>query len=94
MKNQHMAKKPPGAIGTATATNPRGVPSLADYPLLVHAPKQHGEGIRTEDVGASVDEIAAAYAKKKDAKKIAEQFGTTAAHVEQAVKYAKGTKGG
>ncbi len=67
--------------------------SLRNFPLLVHAPDQHGPGVRTEDHGVAVDEIAKAAATVKDHKTLAERFKTSPDHVQQALKYAAAAKG-
>jgi hypothetical protein len=66
-----------------------GAVRLDGYPLLVYAPAQHGEGIRTEDVGASVAEICLALAETPDVAAVAVKFRTTPEHVEQALAYAQ-----
>jgi hypothetical protein len=65
-----------------------GAVRLDGYPLLAHAPAQWGPGVRTEDVGASVAEIAVAAAESPDHDALAARFGTTPAHIAEAVRYA------
>ncbi len=67
-----------------TVTHKDG-PRLDGFPLLAHSPAQWGEGVRTEDRGIPVAEIAAAHAG--DFAATAAKFGTTEAHVRQAVAY-------
>ncbi len=64
-----------------------GVERLDRWPLLVHAPSQWGPGVRTEDHGIPVEDLAAAVAESPDYARIAHAFGTTADHVAQAVDY-------
>lgn len=71
----------------ATAKKPGGV-DLSGYPLLVYAPSQHGPGVRTEDIGVPVADIAAKAAEIPDYARLAGHFKTTPAHVEQAIAYA------
>jgi hypothetical protein len=58
------------------------------YPLLVYAPLQWGPGIRTEDNGTLVHDIAVASSTVTDYDALARQFGTTGEHVRQAIAYA------
>jgi hypothetical protein len=74
--------------GTATVLAKPGAVKLDDYPLLVYAPRQHGDGIRTEDSGAAVAEIATAAAETPDLAALAARFGTTTNHVVDAIRYA------
>jgi uncharacterized protein (DUF433 family) len=62
--------------------------SVLDYPLLVYAPNQHGPGIRTEDKGIAVADIVNKAAEMPDYNQLAEHFGTTPDHIEQAIAYA------
>ncbi len=64
-----------------------GVERLDRWPLLVHAPSQWGPGVRTEDHGIAVEDIAAAVSQTPDYARIAEALGTTPDHVAQAVDY-------
>jgi uncharacterized protein (DUF433 family) len=68
-------------------THVPGAIRLDGFPLLVHAPAQHGPGIRTEDRGIPVADIVAAAAEQSDHDALAEHFETTAAHVRQALAY-------
>jgi len=58
------------------------------YPLLVYAPLQWGPGIRTEDVGALVYDIAVASSTVIDYDVLAAKFATTGEHIRQAIAYA------
>lgn len=68
-----------------------GAVKLDGYPLLVFAPIEHGPGIRTEDNGTLVSDIATAAAESPDFGQLAAKFGTTEAHVADALKYAVAT---
>lgn len=65
-----------------------GAVRLDDYPHLVYAPEQHGRGIRLEDTGVAVADIAAAFAVTPSCEAVASQFNTTADHVAEAIRYA------
>lgn len=68
-----------------------GAVKLDGYPLLTFAPLQHGAGIRTEDNGTPVADIAVAAVQTPDLATLAAKFGTSAAHVADALKYAVAT---
>ena len=72
----------------AEVTHKPGAVRLDGYPLLVYAPAQHGPGIRTEDNGTPVADIAVAAAETPDYNVLARKFKTTPEHVEQAIRYA------
>ena len=74
--------------GTAAVLHAPGAVRLDDYPHLVFAPLQHGPGIRTEDNGTAVADIAAAAAETPDYAALAARFRTTADHVADAIRYA------
>lgn len=78
--------------GTATVLHKPGAVKLDGFPLLAFAPSQHGPGIRTEDKGVPVADIATEYAVNPDAEAVAAKFGTTAAHVAEAIRYAAAVK--
>jgi hypothetical protein len=63
-------------------------PPLEGFPLLVYAPSQWGEEIHTEDGKVSVPDAAAAFTESFDTNAVAAKFGTTAAHIADALKYA------
>jgi uncharacterized protein (DUF433 family) len=65
-----------------------GAVRLDGYPRLVFAPMEHGPGIRTEDNGTPVADIAAAVAETPDYEALAAKFQTTPEHVAEAVRYA------
>lgn len=65
-----------------------GVLRLDGYPLLVYAPKQWGQGIRTEDRGIMVSDIIVKLSEIPDYRKVATYFQTTEDHIRQAVQYA------
>jgi hypothetical protein len=71
-----------------------GAIRLDNYPLLVYAPTQWGEGIRTEDVGASVEDICLALSEGQGVHDVAKRFETTPAHVVQAAVYARAASEG
>jgi hypothetical protein len=64
---------------------------LKGFPLLVYAPTQYGEGVRTEDNGTPVEAIVAIAAESAvaDPDALAGLFGTTRAHIKQALHYAR-----
>lgn len=66
-------------------------PDLTGYPLLVYAPSQHGPGVRLNDNLALVTDIADAYAMESSIHGLAHLFGTTEAHIRQALAYAAAT---
>lgn len=72
----------------AHVTHKPGAVKLDGFPLLVYAPVQHGDGIRTEDVGATVHDICAKLVELPDLDQVAAHFRTTAEHVRQAAAYA------
>jgi len=78
-------------IGSVECVARPGAVSLDAFPLLAFAPEQYGAGIRTEDKGVSVADIATAYATNPDANAIAAQFATSAAHIADAIRYAIAT---
>ncbi len=87
-----------GTLIHASVEHRPGAIRLDGFPLLTHAPEQWGEGVRTEDNGTPVDAIFAAYHRAPEIdqfESIAVRFGTTEAHVRQAVAYtiANGTRG-
>lgn len=73
-----------GSLLQATVAHAGG-PRLDGFPLLACSPEQWGPGVRTEDRGIPVEEIAAAHAG--DFMATAARFGTTEGHVRQAVAY-------
>jgi uncharacterized protein (DUF433 family) len=75
--------------GTAEVLHKPGAVKLDGFPLLAYAPAQHGPGVRTEDVGASVADIATEYAVNPSVGAVAAKYGTTEAHVVDALKYAE-----
>lgn len=75
--------------GTAEVLHKPGAVRLDAYPLLAYAPTQHGAGVRTEDKGVAVADIATEYAVNPSVDAVAEKFGTTPAHVVDALKYAE-----
>lgn len=76
------------SVGVNVTHKPGADLSIHDYPLLVHAPGQHGPGVRTEDNGTPVADIVGKAAEMPDYDQLAEHFKTSRAHVEQAVAYA------
>jgi hypothetical protein len=72
----------------ATVLHKPGAVLLTGYPLLVYAPMQHGPGIRTENNGVPVADIAAEVAVNPDYVAVAAKFAVTVGHVEQAVDFA------
>jgi hypothetical protein len=68
-----------------TVTHADG-PRLDGFPLLAYAPDYWGPGVRTEDNGSPVAEIAAAHTG--DFATTAKRFKTTERHVRQAIAYA------
>ncbi len=77
-----------------TVTRPPGGLDLTPWPLLVCAPAVWGEGIRLEDNGTSVKDIADAAGSHPiidvlTLTELANRFGTTNAHIEQALRYAQ-----
>jgi hypothetical protein len=78
--------------GTATCLHKPGVELLAGYPLLVFAPLQYGPGIRTENNGTPVSAIVDELAMGLSYEAVAEKYGVSPAHIEDAVRYA--TKAG
>jgi hypothetical protein len=88
------AQLPIGPIqitGTAECVARPNAIKLDAYPLLVFAPEQYGKGIRTEDNGTPVSDIAIAYSVNANAEAIAAQFATGVGHVLQAIQYAFAT---
>jgi uncharacterized protein (DUF433 family) len=73
--------------GTASALHKPGAVRLDGYPLLVHAPRQWGDGVRTENNGTPVADVCAAVAEEPDLERLADRFGITTDHVEQALRY-------
>jgi hypothetical protein len=71
-----------------TVLHKPGAVRLDGYPRLVYAPSYHGPGIRTEDNGTPVADIAAAAAETPDYGALAGRFGTTPEHVAEAIRYA------
>lgn len=65
--------------------------TLDGFPLLVRAP-QYGHGVATEDNGTPALALAAAVRVIPDHAILAEQFGTTEAHIRQALEYAEATR--
>jgi uncharacterized protein (DUF433 family) len=78
--------------GEATVLHKPGSVRLDDYPKLAYAPAQHGPGVRTEDNGTPVADIAIEYAANPSAEAIAVKFGTTSDHVADAIRYAAAVK--
>jgi uncharacterized protein (DUF433 family) len=91
MSDANLDTGPIAIIGTADCVARPGSVSLDAYPLLTFAPEQYGKGIRTEDKGVSVVDIATAYATNPNAEAIAAQFAISAAHVADAIRYAIAT---
>lgn len=74
--------------GEASVLHRPGAIRLDGYTLLVHAPDQHGPGIRTEDNGTHVADLCAALAETPNLEVVAKRFNTSSSHVEQALAYA------
>lgn len=75
--------------GTATVLHKPGAVRLDGFPRLCYAPGQWGPGVRTEDNGTPVADIAAAFVEASgNADAVAARFATTPDHVADAVKYA------
>lgn len=74
--------------GVAAVTHKPDARVLEGFPLLVYAPSQWGPGVRLEDCGHAVADIAEAFESDPDADAVAARFGTTAEHVMDAVRYA------
>lgn len=74
--------------GKASVLHKPGAVRLDDYPRLVYAPGQHGPGIRTEDNGTAVEDIATAAAETPSYDALAARFNTTVDHVADAIRYA------
>lgn len=81
-----IAKKDGTAAYLEVSHKPGSV-QLHRYPYLVYAPEQHGDFIATEDKGIPVVKLAAAAADGRTHDDIAAEFGTTADHVKDAVRY-------
>lgn len=77
--------------GQARVLHKPGAVRLDDYPRLVYALAQWGPGVRTEDKGVPVEDIARAVAGGASLDEAVAQFGTTPDHVADAVKYAQAT---
>lgn len=75
-------------LSMAVTHKPGADLSVHAYPLLVHAPGQHGPGIRTEDHGIAVADIVVKAAELPSYEALAAHFGTTPDHVAQAIAYA------
>lgn len=75
-------------VGEATVLHKPGAKRLDKFPLLAYAPNQWGPGVRCESNGASVEEIAQAFALSPNIDAIAEKFSVTVEHAHQAVEYA------
>jgi hypothetical protein len=76
--------------GTVQVLNKPGAVKLDGFPRLAYAPGQWGPGVRTEDKGVPVAEIATAFATASgNPGAVAKQFNTTEAHVMDAVRYAE-----
>jgi len=80
----------PRVVFRAEVTHKPGAVKLdhVKYPLLVYAPVQHGPGIRTEDNGSAVHDIAVMSVLLPDVAQLAAHFGTSVEHVRQAIAYA------
>ncbi len=74
--------------GNIACLHKPGAVRLDGYPHLVYAPIFHGPGIRTEDKGVKVEDIAAEFAVNPSYEGVAAKFGTTAEHVADAIRYA------
>lgn len=79
----------PAAAALVKSTGKPGRDGLKGFPLLVHAPAQWGRGVRTEDKGVLVSDIAIKASEVPDRAALASLFGTTESHVDQALKYAE-----
>ncbi len=73
---------------SAAVLHKPGAVMLDGYPHLVYAPAQHGPGIRTENNGTKVEDIASAVSETPDYEILAARFGVTTDHVADAVRYA------
>jgi uncharacterized protein (DUF433 family) len=74
--------------GTATVLDKPGAVKLDGYPMLAYAPAQWGVGVRTENNGTPVSDIAIAAAETPDFQVLADRFGVTVEHVAEALRYA------
>jgi uncharacterized protein (DUF433 family) len=74
--------------GEVSILHKPGAVKLDGYSLLAYAPGQYGPGVRTEDKGVPVADIATEFAVNPNAEAVAAKFGTTAAHVADAIRYA------
>jgi hypothetical protein len=77
----------PGIKLVATTTHPPGAVRLDGFPRLAHAPKQWGEGIRTDDNGTPIVDLIAAVLAGQTFKGAAARFNTTADHAREAFAY-------
>jgi uncharacterized protein (DUF433 family) len=72
-------------VGTAECIEKPGAVRLDGFPLLVF----DGQAIKTEDNGTTVEDLTIAIAgSNRTYESIAAQFGTTANHVAEAIRYA------
>jgi hypothetical protein len=76
---------------TANVLHKPGAVRLDGYPCLCFAPKQHGDGVRTEDNGTLVADIATAACETPDYEQLAKRFKTSPAHISDAIRYAAET---
>ena len=75
--------------GTVEVLHKPGAVKLDGFPGLCYAPGQWGPGIRTENNGTPVADIATAYSEMSgNTDAVAAKFGVTVDHVVDAVKYA------
>jgi uncharacterized protein (DUF433 family) len=75
-------------VATAEVLHKPGVNKLTGYPHLVYAPAQYGPGVRTENNGTPVADIAAEISVNPDVDAVAAKFGVTVEHVHDALRYA------
>jgi uncharacterized protein (DUF433 family) len=72
----------------ATVAHAPNAVRLDGFPLLAYAPKQWGEGVRTENNGTPVGSIAEDVAAGLSFAESAEKHGVTEAHARQAYAWA------
>lgn len=77
------------AAGSASVAHKPGAVRLDGYPLLTYAPKQWGEGVRTEDKGIPVLAVVSKFAELGSIDAAAEALGTTIDHVQACIDYAR-----
>lgn len=78
--------------GEISVLNKPGAVNLGNYPHLAYAPSQWGPGVRTENNGTPVADIALAFSTHPNAEAVAAQFGVTVDHVNDALRYAAAVK--